>query len=110
MEYSHVFGSNFPQEVISIGTKKDIDDSVKDLILQYYSYIDSGNVSSANELFNSNKTILEQYIVSSSDFNRWNEEIYNLGVALLSSVATIISDTEPDSSNLSENSHWLQEY
>lgn len=32
MEYSHNFGSNFPNEIIPVGTKKDIDDTIKELI------------------------------------------------------------------------------
>lgn len=110
MEYSHIFGSSFPQEPIPMGTKKDIDDNVKALISQYYAYMDSGNIGNAASLYNSNKEVLDPYIVSSAYFNRLEEEMYNLGVGLLGSVSTVISDTEPDASTLSVNSHWLQEY
>ena len=110
MEYSHIFGSQFPQQVISVGTKKDVDDSVTSLILQYNSYVDVGDMSAAYALYNRNKDTLEQYLVSAKDFNKYEEEMHNLGIALLSSVATIISDTEPESTNMSVNSHWLQEY
>lgn len=108
MDYSHEFGSNFPQEVIPIGTKKDIDDSVKELVMNYYSLMDSGNLSEATVLYNNNKDILEPYDISARYFNRLEEDMYNLGVALLNGMSTIVSDTEPTSQSI--DSHWLQEY
>lgn len=110
MEYSSKFGSKFPNSVISVGTKKDVDDYVVSLVSQYNSYVNAGNMTAAYALYNNNKSTLDKYIVSAKYFNRLEEEMHNLGVALLSSVATIISDTEPDSTNMSVNSHWLQEY
>ena len=110
MKYSNIFGSQFPQEAIPVGTKKDVDNYVVDLVSQYNAYVDAGNISAANELYRQNENVLEQYIVSANYFNRLEEEAYNLGVALLSNITTVISDTEPDSNNLSENSRWLQEY
>lgn len=108
MDYSNKFGSNFPNEVIPVGTKKDIDDSVKSLISQYYSLIDSNNLDEASTLYNNNKAILEPYIVNSDYFNRLEEEIYNVGIAALNNITTIISDTEPLTQSV--NSHWLKEW
>lgn len=108
MNYSHNFGSNFPQSVIPVGTKKDVDDSVKTLLSQYYSLLDSGNVNGASELYKNNKTQLEPYIVDSAFFNRLEEELYNVGVGVLNSATTIISDTEPLTQTV--NSHWLKEF
>ena len=42
MNYSREFGSQFPSSLIGVGTKKDIDNSVKDLINQYNAYCDAG--------------------------------------------------------------------
>lgn len=108
MEYSRNFGSNFPQSLIPVGTKKDVDDSVSSLILQYYSFCDKGDMNSAAQLYNNKKNLLEPYIVDSSYFNLIEEEIYNIGVGLLNTTKSIISDTEPISQ--SENSHWLKEF
>ena len=83
MEYSHNFGSNFPDSLIPIGTKKDIDDSVKDLITQYYSYIENGKVTDAKSLYDQNKTLLEPYIIDMEYINRLEEEIWNTHVATL---------------------------
>lgn len=111
MEYSRIFGSTFPNGVESVipeGNKKDIDDTVYELIKQYYEYIDSGNLAEATELYNTNKVLLEPYSVSSLDYNRWKEELYNLGVAILNNSSTIHDNEEP--ATQTTNSHWLVEY
>ena len=108
MEYSHNFGSNFPDSLIPIGTKKDIDDSVKDLITQYYSYIENGKVTDAKSLYDQNKTLLEPYIIDMEYINRLEEEIWNTHVATLKKLTTIISSKPP--ALQSENCFWLQEY
>lgn len=108
MDYSRIFGSQFPNSVISVGSRKDVDNSVADLVKEYYSYIDSGNINAANELYNNNKTLLEPYTFNSNYFNLLEEEIYNLGVGLLSSMSTIVSGDMP--TNQSMDSYWLEDY
>lgn len=108
MEYSHNFGSNFPSELIPVGDKKDIDDSVKDLIVQYNSYISAGNLDSANELYESNKTKLDPYAIKMKDINRLEEEIYNTALLALNQIKNVISDTEPSSQSV--DSYWYQDY
>ncbi len=108
MDYSHMFGSNFPSELIPVGSKKDIDNSVKILISQYYALVDTGDVNGANEFYQTYKESLEPYIINSAYFNRLEEEIYNVGISALSNLTTIISDTEPILQET--NSHWLKEW
>ena len=108
MDYSHNFGSNFPIELIPVGDKKDIDDTVKSLIIAYNSYISAGDLTSANELYDSNKTMLEPYSINMKLINRLEEEIYNTSLYALNQVKNIISDTEP--ANQSVNSFWYQDY
>lgn len=108
MNYTRNFGSNFPDELIPIGTKRDVDDSVSGLIAQYYSYIDAGNITAANTLYNENKDLLEPYQIDMAYINRLEEEIWNTAVATLNKLTTIVSDTAPLSQ--SKNSFWLQEY
>ena len=108
MEYSHIFGSNFPNEVVAVGSKKDIDDSVMSLVLQYYTYIDAKDLDSATTLYNENKDTLDPYIVDSNYFSMLEEEIYNAGLLALQSSTSIISDSEPASQSI--NSHWLKEF
>ena len=108
MDYSRIFGSQFPNSVISVGSRKDIDDTVINLINEYNSFIESGDLSSANDLYNNNKTLLEPYTFNSSYFNLLEEEIYNLGVGLLGSMSTVISDDKPTNQNV--DSYWLEDY
>lgn len=108
MEYSRTFGSMFPEQLIPKGTKKDIDDSVKGLISQYYSYIDAWNVTGACALYKENKELLEPYMIDMAYINRLEEEIWNVSVSTLGKLTTIISDKEPPSQ--SEHSFWLKEY
>lgn len=108
MEYSHIFGSNFPNEVVAVGSKKDIDDSVISLVSQYYAYLDAKDLDSAAILYDNNKDILEPYDIKADYFNMLEEEIYNASILAFNKTTTIISDTEPISQ--SENSHWLKEF
>ncbi|MBQ7781110.1 MAG: hypothetical protein IJ405_03710 [Lachnospiraceae bacterium] len=108
MNYSHNFGSNFPKSPIAAGTKKDIDDSVKDLILQYYALQEIGNTAAAAALYQENKETLEPYILDSAYFNLLEEELYNVGLTALTTLTTIVSDTEPVAQTT--NSHWLKEW
>ncbi|MGN0432809.1 MAG: hypothetical protein ACI4EQ_10690 [Lachnospiraceae bacterium] len=108
MNYSHNFGSNFPESTIAVGTKKDIDDSVKDLIMQYYKLQEAGNTAAAAALYAENKETLEPYMLDSAYFNLLEEEVYNAGLTALTALTTIVSDTEPVAQ--SSNSHWLKEW
>lgn len=106
MDYSRIFGSNFPNAIISNGSKKDIDDSVVSLIAKYYDFIEKKDITSANNLYNENKAILEPYKISMSDFNSLQEELYNIGLYVLKQTNQIISETEP--ADMEENSTWIQ--
>ena len=108
MDYSHNFGSNFPIELIPVGDKKDIDDAVKSLIIEYNSYISAGDLTSANELYDNNKTILEPYSINMKLINRLEEEIYNTALSALNQIKSVISSTEPASQ--STDSFWYQDY
>lgn len=108
MNYSHIFGSNFPNQVVAVGSKKDVDDSVINLISQYYAYLDAKDLDSATALYNENKNTLDPYIVDSNYFSMLEEELYNTGLLALNNSTSIISDTEPFSQSI--NSHWLKEF
>lgn len=108
MEYLYNFGSTFPKELISVGDKKDIDDSVKDLILQYYNYISNGDLTSANNLYENNKNTLDSYSINMKFINRLEEDIYNIGLSALNQIRNIISDSEPISQSV--DSYWYQDY
>ena len=106
--YSHNFGSNFPTEAIEVGQKKNVDNTVKTLVFQYYSLIDGGYIDAAKDLYEANESILKDYIIDMAYINRLEEEIYNIGIKAVSNSSILISDTEP--STQMTDSIWLQEY
>lgn len=106
MEYSRIFGSNFPNSLIEVGTKKDIDDTVIELVNQYTAYINSGNIGAANTLYQKNKDVLDSYSLGMKDFNLLLEEIHNIGVDVLQQTKIAISLSPP--ATMSENSIWYE--
>ena len=108
MEYSRNFGSKFPEELIPVGTKKDIDDTSAPLINQYYAYIDAGNITEANRLYNDNKELLDKYSINMNYINFIEEELWNMSVLTLKKTSTIITDNEP--ATQPRYGFWLQEY
>lgn len=108
MNYSYNFGSSFPDGLIPVGTKKNIDDTVKNLITQYYAYIDAGNISAANTLYNDNKSILEDYQIDMAYVNRLEEELYNVGLCMLKKRIHVISASEPV--DQADEGYWYQDY
>lgn len=107
MEYSHIFGSNFPTELIPVGTKKDVDDDVQALIQQYYQLMESNSLNDAYALYEANKEVLEPYAINMKYVNRLEEEIFNAGLMALNKTTVIISNQEPASQ--SEGSFWYRE-
>lgn len=106
MDFSRIFGSKFPNSLIEVGTKKDVDDSVLSLVNQYQNYMASGNRSAANNLYLNNKDILEPYKISMKDFNSLQEELYNIGLHTLQQAKTLATTTEP--SSMSDGSVWIE--
>lgn len=106
MNYSRNFGSNFPDSLIEVGTKKDVDDTVIILVNQYYSYLSSHNLEAANTLYQTNKELLDAYSIGMKDFNLLLEETYNIGLNLLQQTTTTIAPTEP--ATMGENSIWYE--
>ena len=109
MGYSRTFGSNFPSECVPLGTHKDVDNTVVNLINQYNAYVQMGNMTAAMTYYTQNKSKLEPYMINTGYINRLEEEIYNTGLYALSSSSSITSDTEPVVEQ-NVNSYWLQDY
>lgn len=108
MNYQRTFGSNYPTECIAVGTRKDVDDTVINLVNQYNTYMKQGDVNEAGILFSANRTTLDPYLINTRYLNYLEEEVYNTGIAALSSITAIISDAEPLTQD--EGSCWYQEY
>ena len=106
--YSHESGSQFPSSVISLSNFKDMDDTVKDIILQYYTFMNLGNINSAQALIEANATLLKPYWIDATILNKIEEELYNIGLFALSNRSTIISTTEP-TIDCEVDTFWYQE-
>lgn len=108
VDYSREFGSQYPSELIPLGTHKDVDDSVVELINEYNSYIENNDMKSAYQFYLYNKDTLDPYIITMNYFNYLEEEVYNTGIFALMTTPTIHSTEEPIASE--EGSYWIQEY
>lgn len=89
---------------------KNVDNTVISIIDEYYRLRDSGDNDGAFEYLQKYESVLKQYKVDCSSFNKIELGIYNLAKEMTYSQKIIISDTEPVSSDLNVGSEWLQEY
>ncbi len=108
MNYQRTFGSHYPTECIATGTRRDVDDAVIDLVNQYNAFMKQGDIKSANTLLTANQAVLAPYIINTKYLNYLEEEIYNTGIAALSTITQMISDAEPPTQD--EGSSWYMEY
>lgn len=106
MEYSRIFGSQFPSSLIEVGTKKDVDNTVMDLVYQYYTYMNEKNIEAANALYQENKDVLDSYSITMKDFNLLLEESYNIGLNVLQKTTLTVSAEEP--ATIAENGIWYE--
>ena len=104
--YSRESGSLFPDSILSINDKKDIDDSVKDIVMQIYSLIEANKISDAIELRNSHQE-LKDYNLDASDFNLLAEEIENIGIYSKRLSGTVVDKNKPEL-EYDINSFWIQ--
>ncbi len=111
MSYSRVFGSQFPNSVLELSEYKDIGeatDEVKELIKQFYTFMDAGNIASAAALLETNYNTLKQYYFDMSCVNKLQEEVFNTGLYALKQNATIVASDEPDASDYVNATAWLK--
>lgn len=76
--YSHEF-SNFPDQLITRHNFKNIDDNsgVSNLINEINSLRAAGKYDEAAKLIRTSSDLISQYIVDSTTFRTWEEEIWN---------------------------------
>ncbi len=108
MGYSRTFGSRFPGTCIKVGTRKDVDDSVADVIRQYNACLSNGSLNDAAVLYEQNKTLLEPYMLDMAYINRLEEEIYNTGIYAMYTASSVISAEQPAEQNT--GGYWLSDY
>ena len=104
--YSRESGSMFPDSLLDIEQFKDIDDTVKDVILEYYSDISQGKISEATNLKTAHPE-LSPYWIDASKLNLLKEEIQNIGIYAKKLRSTVVSSEEP---NLDYDEHtiWIK--
>lgn len=105
--YSRESGSLFPDSVLDMKPLKDIDDSVKDVMKEYYRFMEEGNIDSALALKDAHPE-LQDYWVSAAKLNRITEEIQNIEIYAKLLRTNVISDTEPEL-NYDTGCFWIQE-
>lgn len=105
--YSRESGSLFPDSLLNLNDFKDIDDSVKDVISQYYQFIANGNIDSALALKESHAQELEDYWISASKLNLLKEEIQNIGIYSSLLHGTVVLKTQP-TLDYADGSYWIQ--
>lgn len=105
--YLRESGSNFPDSLITLSKFKDIDDTVKDIAVQYYNFMSAGNINSASALIEANSKTLAPYWIDSKEINKLEEELYNIGLFAVQLRINVVSDTEPTESYV-PYTYWIK--
>lgn len=112
IQYSRIFGSDFPNSISTLSNFKEIGEAptdVQELIKQFYSFIDEENNSSAAAILESNWEKLKPYYIGMDFLNKIEEEVYNIGVYVTKmNTPTIVSDVEPTESDYLNYTAWLK--
>ena len=99
LDYSRIFGSNFPNSAMELSNFQDIGSApteVQEIAKQYYIFMEAGNIASASALIESNWELVKPYYFGGANvLNKIEEELYNAEILALSQITTVVSDTEP---------------
>lgn len=104
--YSRESGSLFPDSLLNMEKFKDIDDTVKDVILEYYTDISQGRITEAMSLKEAH-TELAPYWIDASKLNLLKEEIQNIGIYAQKLRSTVVSSEEPGI-DYDEHTLWIK--
>ena len=108
MEYSRIFGSQFP-EALTIQEKLDVDDTILSVVNKIENYLKAGNMAAASKTLEENRDTLEPYLIDSNFINLLQEETYNIGLFALSKQQNIVSTTMPNI-DATTYSYWIQDF
>ena len=110
-DYSRLFGSQFPDSALVLTGYKDIGeatDAEKELIQQYYTYIDAKDYVNATTLLTSNWDVLNPYYFGMEILNKLEEELYNTQTYALKNNTVVISSDEPNILLYTFGTPWLK--
>lgn len=108
MEYSRVFGSNYPNEQIKISEKKDINNEVMPYITEIQKCINNNDLAGATKIIQTAPIDLEPYNINAMFINLLQEHIYNIGIYATSKQNTIIGSSAP-TNQLIVGSYWIKD-
>lgn len=109
MEYSRLFGSQFPDQQLVIQEKVDVDNSIVTIVNRIENYVKAGDMVNASKVYEDNKDILDPFIINSAFINLLQEEIFNVGLLALSKQSNIVSSDMPTTQEVA-GGYWIQDY
>ena len=78
--YTHIFDSQWPNELITQTHYRDADNSIGSILAQIKAAQAAGNYTQAAQIIQNNRAALEGYVMDSSAINKYVEEIRNLEI------------------------------
>ena len=108
--YTHIFDSQWPEELITLTDYKDADNVVGSLIQQIRAAQATGDYETAQEIIDTNINVLKRYVQDSSAINRYVEEIRNLEIYAKSHKQQIYYQRNDPEDYISENDVWIGDY
>lgn len=105
--YSRESGSLFPDSLLDMNDFKDIDDTVKTVVSQYYLFMQAGNIDSALALKSSHPE-LKDYWVGADTLNKLKEEIQNIGIYAQLFRGTVVAETLPTLDDYDDGVSWIK--
>lgn len=78
--YTHIFNAQWPEELITLTSYRDADNSIGTILAQIKSAQENGNYTLAQQIIDQNRAALQGYVIDSSIINKYVEEIRNLEI------------------------------
>ena len=78
--YTHDFGAQWPNELITLTHYRDADNSIGSILAQIKQAQQSGDYATAQQIIQNNRQALQGYVIDSSAINKYIEEIRNLEI------------------------------
>lgn len=107
--YTHNFGSQYPNNIISLTNYKNADNTIGTLLNQIKSAEERGDYAEAQSIIDANKNVLKQYVLDSSAINKYVEEIRNLEIFVKSNKQQVFYQRSEPYNYASVGDVWILE-